>query len=231
MESHHQTLGARLMREENHFQNTGAWFADRTGKLTASRMESAMAFLKQSEKDKKEGKAPEEKAERKKLKMEVLAERLTGNIVPKYVTKEMQHGIDTEPLAKVAFTKKTEIEVQDVGFIDHPTIDNCGCSPDGFTSDGGLIEIKCPSTGTHLAWKYENEVPEEHKAQMILQMAVTGKPHVWFVSYDPRLPEKCSLFIKKFVASQEQIAKVEKMAIDFLNEIDVMFEQITLSEE
>ena len=215
------------MREDNQYQNTGAWFSDRTGKLTASRMASAMAFLKP-----KKDQPPEEASERKKLKIEILAERMTGNIVPKYVTKEMQWGMDMEPMAKDAFTAKTGISVNDVGFIDHPTIDNCGCSPDGFTSDGGLVEIKCPSTGTHLFWLLEDKVPEEHKPQMILQAAVTGRDFVWFVSYDPRITqEKKQLFIKKFVPTPEEIDFVEQSAIKFLSEIDTMFEKITLLED
>ncbi len=80
------------MREANQLQNTGAWFNDRTGKLTASRMAAAMSYLKA-----KKDESPKEASERRKLKIEILAERLTGNIVPKYVTQEMQWGIDRNP--------------------------------------------------------------------------------------------------------------------------------------
>ena len=135
------------MREANQLQNTGAWFNDRTGKLTASRMAAAMSYLKA-----KKDEAPKEASERRKLKIEILAERLTGNIVPKYVTQEMQWGIDQEPAAKEAFTAKTGLAITDLGFVDHPTIDLCGASPDGLIeSTHELVEVKCPSTETMLS--------------------------------------------------------------------------------
>jgi len=62
------------MREENAKQGTGAWFNARIGKITASRMASAMSYLK----------GGGDSAARKDLKIEILAERLTDNIVPKF---------------------------------------------------------------------------------------------------------------------------------------------------
>jgi hypothetical protein len=207
------------MREANPLQGTGAWFHERTGKITASRMAAAMSYLKSGK----------ESSERRKLKIEILAERLTGDIVPKYVTNEMQWGIDQEPYAKAAFEAATGLLVTDVGFVPHPTIDLCGGSPDGLVSDGCLIEIKCPSTARHIEYLLGGVAPEEYKPQMILQSACLNKP-VWFVSYDPRLPEKQSLFIRKFEPTPEQVAEVEEAARVFLAEVDEMFEAITLGE-
>jgi hypothetical protein len=63
-------------------EHFGSWMNDRCGKLTGSRMASAMAYLK----PKKEGGERTDKAERKNLKIELLAERMTGDIVTKYTT-------------------------------------------------------------------------------------------------------------------------------------------------
>ena len=207
------------MREANPLQGTGAWFNERTGKLTASRMAAATSYLKSGK----------ESSERRKLKIEILAERLTLDIVPKYVTNEMQWGIDQEPAAKSAFEAATGLLVTDVGFVSHPTIDLCGASPDGLVSDGCLIEIKCPSTARHIEYLLAGVVPEDYKPQMILQSACLKKP-VWFVSYDPRLPEKQSLFIRKFEPTPEQVTEVEEAARVFLAEVDEMFETITLGD-
>jgi hypothetical protein len=65
---------------------------------------------------------------------------------------------------------------------------------------------------------------------MILQAACTGKKTIWFVSFDPRLPEKQQLFIKKYEPTQEEFDKVEQAAVKFLGEVDEMFEKITLGE-
>jgi len=210
------------MREENKFQGTGEWFNQRTGKLTASRMASAMAFLRA-----KAGEVPKESSERKKLKVEILAERLTGNIVPKYVNEAMKFGMETEPLAKQAFEAKTGLLIKDVGFVNHPTIENLGCSPDGFVSDQSLIEVKCPNTVTHLGYIMENKIPDDYKPQMLLQCLVTERTEVWFVSFDPRVPAKHQLFVKKYIPTKEELNAVEKAAIQFLEEVDFMFDSIT----
>lgn len=214
-------MGARL-RQSNPFQTGeafGHWMNDRCGKLTGSRMASAMAFLKNGN----------EASERRKLKIEVLAERLTGDIIPKYVTQEMQWGIDQESAAKSAFENRVGILVSDCGFVPHPRIQNCGASPDGLTSDGYIIEIKCPTTARHIEWILAGVVPEEYKPQMTLQSACLGKP-VIFCSFDPRLPDKQQLFIRKFEPTDQEIKVVETAAESFLDEVEKMFEQLTNGE-
>jgi putative phage-type endonuclease len=208
-----------MPREANDLQGTGEWFNARTGKLTASRMRSAMKRLKNGE----------DSAERKNLKIEILCERMTGDIVDKYINSAMQWGIEKEPEAKAAYEKKTGRLIKDVGFIDHPRIEFCGASPDGFVDDG-LIEIKCPNTATHVGWILDGGIPEEHKAQMTLQAAVTGRSWVDFVSYDPRMPEPQQLLVKRFYPTAGEIAEIEAEAEKFLAEVDGLFETITRRE-
>ena len=217
------------MRDANKLQGTGSWFSARLGKLTGSRMRAAMSYLKQSEEDKKNKKPKQDKADRKNLKIEIICERMTDYIVDKYVTQDMQWGIDKEPEAKAAYEKATGRIVQDVGFIDHPRIPFCGVSPDGFVKDG-LIEIKCPKRETHISWILDGGIPEEHKAQMTLQAAVTGRSWVDFVSYDPRMPEAQQLLVRRFYPTAGEIAEVEAEAEKFLAEVDALFETITRRE-
>jgi len=206
------------MREENAQQGTGAWFSARTGKLTASRMEAAMSYLKNG----KDSQA------RYALKCEVLAERMTDCIVPKFVSQPMKDGIENEPLAKEAFEKKTGLKITDVGFVDHPMIEHFGASPDGFVNDGNLIEIKCPTSPTHTRYLYENVIPDKYKPQMLVQSACTGKK-VWFVSYDIN-NKKIPLFIRLYEPTIEEIKNVEIEAVKFLDEVEQMFEQLTTEE-
>lgn len=210
------------MREANPLQNTGEWHSERTGKLTASRMSAAMSFLKG-----KPGKAPEESSKRYDLKKEILLERLTNRIVPKFVNDAMQHGVEQEPFAKEVFEQKTGILIEDVGFINHPSIDNFGASPDGFTSDGGLIEIKCPTEKTMLEYLLQDKIPEDYKKQMCVQCLCANKTFVHFVAYDPRLPDGMQLFHKIYTPTQEELKEVELAAIAFLDEVDEMFYQLT----
>jgi hypothetical protein len=201
------------MREPNPFQQDGTWWNDRLGKLTGSRMAAAMNFLKSGK----------ESSERENLRYEVVAERITNTFADKYMTSDMQWGVEQEAAAKEAFETLTGLMVKDVGFIDHPSIDHCGVSPDGFVSDGSLIEVKCPKTKTHMKYVANQAIPPEYKPQMLLQSACTGKD-IWFVSYDPRMGEGKDLFIKKYVPTPEELTEVEAAAEKFLAECDALFE-------
>jgi putative phage-type endonuclease len=220
-----------MPREANPYQagNFGAFMNARCGKLTGSRMSAAMAYLKQTAKEIADKKPKEDRKERGSLKIEILCERMTGNIVDKYINSAMQWGIEKEPEAKAAYEKKTGRLIKDVGFIDHPRIEFCGASPDGFVDDG-LIEIKCPNTATHVGWILDGGIPEEHKAQMTLQAAVTGRSWVDFVSYDPRMPEPQQLLVRRFYPTAVEIAEIEAEAEKFLAEVDGLFETITRRE-
>jgi hypothetical protein len=206
--------------------NFGNWMNDRCGKLTGSRMSSAMAYLK----PKKEGGEKTDKAERKSLKIEILAERMTGDIVTKYTTAAMNWGTEQEIFAKMAYEIATGRLVREVGFVDHPSIENLGASPDGLVGSEGLIEIKCPTTGTHLQTILDGVVPTQHYPQMILQAACTAREWVDFVSFDPRVDEPHQLFVRRFYPTKEQIAEVEAEAIQFLAEVDAMFEVLSRME-
>lgn len=188
----------------------------RIGKLTASRMGDAMHFLKRGG----------ESEVRRQLKFDILAERLTNIIVPHYVTSYMLHGIEQEPHAKAAYAALTRRTVRPAGFLDHPTIDLFGATPDGFVDDG-LVEFKCPTTSTFMSWALSGEVPDEHKPQMIAQAVVTGKPWIDFCAFDPRMPTGRQLFIRRFTPSSEERRRIEEAAVQFLLEVDEMFEQIT----
>jgi hypothetical protein len=165
-------------------------------------------------------------SDRRNLKIEILCERLTGDIVDKFVNQAMQWGIEKEPEAKEQYEQKTGRLIKDVGFVDHPKIEFCGASPDGLV-DEGLIEIKCPTTATHLNWILAGVVPDDHKPQMCLQALCTGRPWVDFVSYDPRMPEANRLFVRRYTPTAEELAEVEAEAVKFLGEVEEMFEQLT----
>ena len=197
-------------------QATPEWFQQRIGKLTASNMAAAMSYLKNGK----------ESTERQKLKMQIVAERLTDIIVPHYVTDAMEWGIETETEAKEAAAKLIGIEIKPCGFFDHPEIDNFGATPDGLIDDDGLIEIKCPTTTTHLSWLLENKVPDQHRPQMIAQLLCTGRRYCQFMSYDPRVPKRPILY-KRFAPSQAERDKVAQAAVLFLAEVDELFERVS----
>ena len=82
-----------------------------------------------------------------------------------------------------------------------------------------MLEVKCPTTKTHIEWMLAGVVPEEHEWQMLAQMACTGRKFCDFVSYDDRLPPKMRLFLRRFPRDDERIALMEAEVLSFQEEI------------
>jgi putative phage-type endonuclease len=194
-----------------------AWLSQRCGKLTASRMADAMDLTAKGL----------DSAKRKALKVELLAERLTGDTVPHFVNSFMQWGLEQEPAAKAAYELASGQMIVPCGFYDHPTIAEFGATPDGLIP-GGVIEFKCPQTTTHITWLLAGGVPDQHKAQILAQLACTGRERAVFVSYDPRIRDtRKSLHIVEWVPERAEIEAVEEHARKFLAEVEMMFQQLT----
>ena len=205
------------MLEVAHEQRSPQWVRSRIGCLTASRMAAALDR-------KKDG---TDSAARRDLKFAILAERLTDLASEGYVTPAMAWGIEQEPVAKEAYETATGAMLDEIGFCLHPSIEFFGASPDALHHDGGLVEIKCPTTTTHIAWMLAGEVPQQHRPQMLAQLAVTGREWCEFVSFDPRLPAAQQLFIARFMPTAEEIARIEDEARKFLDEVEQMFRLLT----
>lgn len=197
-------------------QGSAQWFQDRIGKLTASSMAMALDFTQKGA----------EGAKRKQLKIDILAERMTDIIREVYVTPAMMHGTEQEPAAKLAYEAATGAKVMPAPFVEHTSIENFGASPDGLIGHEGLLEVKCPTTSKFIGWMLAGVVPEEHKPQMLAQLACTRRKWVEFVAFDPRMPEGKRLFIRRYEPTAEEIAAVEKAAETFLAEVDAMFDQV-----
>lgn len=192
-------------------QGSDAWKAIRLGKVTASRVADATDLLKSG----KPG------AKRETYLGELIAERLTGLVVEKYQNELMRHGTAMEPDARALYEFLHGVEVDQVAFVSHPTIPMAGCSPDGLVGDDGLIEIKAPSTSTHVDTLLTQAVPDEYRKQMLWQMACTGRQWCDFVSYDPRLPPHLTMFVCRMERDDTAIADLEHQVRTFLAEIDM----------
>jgi putative phage-type endonuclease len=190
-------------------QGSSAWFAQRIGKLTASRLADALAKTKSGY-----------SASRANYMAQLVAERLTGVPAESYTNAAMQHGIDTEPLARAAYEFHTDNTVEPAGFIDHPVIEMTGASPDGLVGDDGLVEIKCPNTATHIETLLSGVIPSKYILQMEWQMACTGRQWCDYISFDPRMPENMRLFIARQHRGEALIARLENDVIEFLGELD-----------
>lgn len=190
-----------------------AWTQARIGKATASNI---WRVLKRTKKD--------WSAERYNYKMELIAERLTGIRQDIFLNSYMLHGVETEPDAIRAYMRGTKCEVtpvQPIGFVDHPIIPNTGASPDGLVEGGGLIEVKCPQTKTHVEIIMTKQIPEKYVQQMLWQLAcLPDRNWVDFVSYDPRLPKELRLYRFRLEREPKTIDLIEQLVAEFQDEIE-----------
>jgi putative phage-type endonuclease len=150
---------------------------------------------------------------------ELIAERLTGETAPSFSNAAMQWGTEKEPEARAAYEFRTDTEIVPVGFIIHPTIADSGASPDGMVGDGGMLEVKCPNTATHIDTLLTRAVPSKYVTQMQWQMACSGRQWCDFVSFDPRLPEAMRMFIHRVERDEKMIFALEKDVCEFLDEM------------
>ena len=188
-------------------QGSPEWHQLRAGKATASRIADIMA----------QGQGKMRAAYMRQL----VAERLTGLPTPGgFKSGSMQRGNEVEAEAREAYEYQTGRFVDLVAFVDHPTIDMAGASPDGLVGDEGGVEIKCPDSVTHIDTLQGAAIDGGYLKQMHWNMACTGREWWDYVSYDPRLKDPAMrLFIKRVPRDDYLIGLMETAVKDFL--IDV----------
>ena len=201
-------------------QRSDEWFLARLGKVTASRVADIIARTKTGY-----------SSSRAKYMGELLCERLTGTRGEPYQSAAMVWGVNTEPQARAAYEAALGDLVEEVGFIPHPTISMSGASPDGLVGERGLVEIKCPTTITHIDTLLSNEVPSQYNTQMQWQMACTGRDWCDFVSYDPRLPPNMQLFIHRVLRNDLEIEDLNKEVTKFIEELDEKINLLNQNED
>ena len=191
-------------------QGTPEWHQARLGKVTASKLADVMS----------KGKGGAPSATRATYRAQLVVERLTGNPTEGFTNKAMEHGTETEPQARATYILTTGRMVEEVGFIDHPSIAMAGASPDGLIGSEGLIEIKCPNSATHIATLRGAEIDGKYVKQMQWQMACTGRAWCDFVSFDPRLPDELQLHIRRVQRDPAMIVEMETVVRAFLEEVN-----------
>lgn len=205
-------------------QRTEAWFADRLGKVSASMVHAVMARTKTGY-----------SATRQSYMDQLVVERITGQREESYQSQAMAFGTEQEPFARAMLETRRGIMVEEVGFIPHPTIPNCGASPDGLVGDDYCVEIKVPGNTAFfnflLAQAAEPNNPKagidaKYYAQIQLQLACTQRSRCLFVMFNPRLEERNQMAIATVERDDAFIAEMESEIIKFLAELDARTESL-----
>ena len=188
-------------------QRTEEWFNARLGKVTASRVADVIAKTRSGY-----------SSSRDNYMAQLICERLTGQQGESFTNSAMQHGIDTEPLARSAYEAIHGL-VEEIGFIPHPKIEMSGASPDGYVGLFGMLEIKCPNTATHLDTLLTQSVPTKYITQMQWQMACAQRQWCDYVSFDPRLPERMQMKVIRVMADHVIMGNLENEVAKFIHEM------------
>ncbi len=196
-------------------QRSPEWFAAKLGKVSGSRINDAVSFLKKGDESEKQT----------NYKRELVAERITGIRADFFQNAAMKWGTEKEDDARCEYELLTNKLVTEVGFIDHPTIEWAGASPDGLVDDG-LVEFKCPNTTTHIKYRTEGVVPEQYKNQMLWQMICTGTKWCDFFSYDPRMPDELNSFMIRYTPTEDDFLKLEVAVKKFLFNVDELYKEL-----
>ena len=153
-------------------QRSKEWRAERYGKFTSSRISELLGI-------KGLGKTGETYAFDMAVDIAYGIDTDEG-----FVSYDMQHGIETEPLAFEQFAKLKELQfltVSNCGF--YALNANTGGSPDGMVSDNSVLEIKCPKPGKLFRLIADGIIDQCYIDQMQHQMLVTGSEKAYFFNY------------------------------------------------
>lgn len=192
-------------------QGSEAWRMARCGRVTASRVAEVLA----------KGRNGGIPVTRNAYMDDLIAERIIGRPTESFTNEAMIFGSAHEASARALYSLKYDIDVETVGFIDHPTIPMSGCSPDGMIGDDGLLEIKIPNTTTHLETLRKRIVPTKYLLQITWQMACV--PHRrWcdFVSFDPRVEPERQIFVKRVEIDRAEVSRLEEAVRQFLADME-----------
>lgn len=154
-----------LLEREQYEQRTEAWYSRRRGLITASDAPAALGvkpFPSFSG-------CPRSECLKKKV-----SGSFQGNIF-------CAHGIRLEDEARDLAAAALGVKIMDVGLLVHPDLPWLGASPDGVTTCGRAVEIKCPMRRAIVPGKQ----PGHYFPQVQVQMEVMDVESTLWIEYQP----------------------------------------------
>lgn len=177
-------------------QGSADWFKARMGIPTASEFSTVMA--------KGEGKT------RRAYMLKLAGELLTEEPMSSYSNPDMERGKAQEDEARDLYAMMADVDPERVGFVVNGAK---GASPDSLIGDKGGLEIKSALAHIQIDRLLRDELPSEHKAQVLGNIWVCEREWWDFASYCPKLP----LFVKRVYRDETYIAKLAA-EVDAFNE-------------
>lgn len=185
-------------------QRTAEWHQQRLARVTASAISNVMMA--------------KSTAGYRNYLAQLVCEKLTGQPTETFKSAAMQHGIDTEPEARDAYSAYIGQLVDEAFFVKHPSLE-AGASPDGYVGEDGLIEIKCVQPATMLDLLDCREVPKDHRLQIQWQLACTNRRWCDYVVYQNRFPPSLRLLVIRVERDESLIDTLTVKVDEFCREV------------
>jgi putative phage-type endonuclease len=156
----------RLLAQEQYQQRTPQWYAVRDTMLTASDVAAALDIKPF---DSFSG-SPRKELLKKKLSP-------TAHFSNAFTA----HGNQYEDVARCIYEERSGRKVLEFGLLVHAELKWLGASPDGVTTCGRAVEIKCPMSRPIIP----GHVPEHYFPQVQIVMEVADLEEAVFIQYKP----------------------------------------------
>jgi putative phage-type endonuclease len=144
-------------------QRTPQWYAQREGAITASDIPTVLGENKY------------------KSPWSLLMDKCNANPKPFQGNEATRWGNFYEDHAIEKYSELRGKKVLSFGLLIHPEHPWLGGSPDGITTDGILLEVKCPLRRKIVM----GEVPHHYLSQVLLNLEITGLETAHFIEYIP----------------------------------------------
>lgn len=211
-------------------QRTEWWFAERAGRITASRMCDVMAFspgegVWKSGPRKGQQKVAQPLKARTDYAQQLAAERITGNAKNSVRAAPMEWGKQWEPVALAEYENRTGVLTTPATFMLHPEHNFIGASPDFLVATDGGGEIKCPHDQEVHLQTLECGLPSEHIEQIQGGLWVTGRQYWDFVSFSPAFPQHLQLYVQRVPRDDTYIATLAEACLSLNAEVEAIVQR------
>jgi len=176
-------------------QRSEKWFEQRKGRITASAVGAIMGLAPYQTRN--------DVMRRMIREYHNASSEFSGNAATEY-------GTFHESGAIAEFEMETGLSVKSAPFVVSEKYDFMGASPDGYVSDGRLIEIKCPY-GLRNGGDFKSIEEQKHYYYQIqMQLFCTNKKECYFFQWSP-LATKLEI-VKR---NEKEIKKMIKECLEF----------------
>jgi len=191
-------------------QGSIEWHEARAGIVTSTSLSSAVGTP----------------AVQKTLMYKLISERMSQLIYDTFISDAMQHGKDTENMARTVMANHLNKKLEIIGLLKSEIVKDYAISPDAINRRNNKIigggELKCPNSKKHIEHIIIGGIPKEHRHQCLAPFVLSDDIEWWmFMSYDYRnyqLPEFYYLIERKNVL--DEVLEMREKLIKFNKTVD-----------